>query len=401
MPCKGHTKSRRGCLNCKRRRVKCSETHPQCTHCVRLGLPCEYPPPNPNPNAISPTGPMGNPRKSLSSTPTQFSMDDLRFFQHFLLTAYPPMPIGGDDIWRGVARLSHDFDYLVHAMLGLGASHLSLCLASDSSTSSADYSSQALSHRVRAISSLNHALSQPCTSRIEGDARFATIMALAFQSSHMPDGMLEFVSMVRGCIVVAETAIPSLRESAFASFSTEEHVRRVYEMSAAFGEDTAQWYRDVAWYRAFAQQGLASVKALEPLCQDDFERMYYSNLYSTLEKSIVSPVEGFAELCCGYSVLERVAHDAFTRFVDPNNATAQLLLVHFFLVEHEIGMLALRTIAQAYPFRGSITTAWIHDVAARLPSEYSCYMAWPIAYTLSGNMRSSMEQRIPLGGVVT
>ena len=108
MPCKGHTKSRRGCLNCKRRRVKCPETRPQCTHCVRLGLPCEYPPPNPNPNAISPTGPMGNPRKSLSSTPTQFSMDDLRFFQHFLLTAYPPMPIGGDDIWRGVARLSHD-----------------------------------------------------------------------------------------------------------------------------------------------------------------------------------------------------------------------------------------------------------------------------------------------------
>ena len=40
---KGHTKSRRGCFNCKRRRIKCQETHPACGHCVKMGLKCEYP----------------------------------------------------------------------------------------------------------------------------------------------------------------------------------------------------------------------------------------------------------------------------------------------------------------------------------------------------------------------
>jgi hypothetical protein len=43
IPRKGHTKSRRGCLNCKRRRIKCSEKHPECHHCLKSGLQCEYP----------------------------------------------------------------------------------------------------------------------------------------------------------------------------------------------------------------------------------------------------------------------------------------------------------------------------------------------------------------------
>jgi hypothetical protein len=58
---RGHTKSRRGCYNCKRRRIKvvpsrvrtkscnpltmaqCQETHPTCGHCSKTGLQCEYP----------------------------------------------------------------------------------------------------------------------------------------------------------------------------------------------------------------------------------------------------------------------------------------------------------------------------------------------------------------------
>jgi Fungal Zn(2)-Cys(6) binuclear cluster domain len=37
-----HKKSRNGCLHCKRLRVKCDETKPQCDYCVRNGRRCEY-----------------------------------------------------------------------------------------------------------------------------------------------------------------------------------------------------------------------------------------------------------------------------------------------------------------------------------------------------------------------
>ncbi|CZT25681.1 uncharacterized protein RCC_11350 [Ramularia collo-cygni] len=40
---KAHHKSRRGCVCCKRRHVKCSETRPRCDHCTRLDIECTWP----------------------------------------------------------------------------------------------------------------------------------------------------------------------------------------------------------------------------------------------------------------------------------------------------------------------------------------------------------------------
>lgn len=42
IPRKGHLKTRRGCWNCKRRRIKCNEGHPDCNHCIKAGLQCAY-----------------------------------------------------------------------------------------------------------------------------------------------------------------------------------------------------------------------------------------------------------------------------------------------------------------------------------------------------------------------
>ena len=40
---RGHTKSRRGCFACKRRRIKCAEDKPDCSQCRKTGLRCEWP----------------------------------------------------------------------------------------------------------------------------------------------------------------------------------------------------------------------------------------------------------------------------------------------------------------------------------------------------------------------
>lgn len=101
IPRKGHTKSRRGCLNCKKRKVKCQETLPECSHCTRIGLVCEYP------DGPSRELTISSPSAPLQSTPTLFTGDDMRFFHHFLVNAYPPLPLSGDDIWRDVATMSH------------------------------------------------------------------------------------------------------------------------------------------------------------------------------------------------------------------------------------------------------------------------------------------------------
>lgn len=67
-PRRYHTKSRNGCFNCKKRRIKCSEALPACNHCLEKGLSCEYPPGRSSPQPASaslspPSQRIGSPRR--------------------------------------------------------------------------------------------------------------------------------------------------------------------------------------------------------------------------------------------------------------------------------------------------------------------------------------------------
>jgi hypothetical protein len=91
---------------------------------------------------------------------------------------------------------SEQYEYLIHSILALAASHLD-------AVSTANVAEEAISHRILAVKALNEALSVPPTTRSERDARMAAALALAFQSSHLQDGLFEFLTMVRGCNLIA------------------------------------------------------------------------------------------------------------------------------------------------------------------------------------------------------
>lgn len=93
---RGHFKSRMGCFNCKRRRVKCNELRPQCSPCRRLALDCSYPP--------TPT-PVASP---IRSNPSMLSLEDLRFYHQFITTAIPPLPVKAERGWMECAAMSHE-----------------------------------------------------------------------------------------------------------------------------------------------------------------------------------------------------------------------------------------------------------------------------------------------------
>jgi hypothetical protein len=100
------------------------------------------------------------------------------------------------------------YEYLIHSILALAASHLD-------AVSSASVAEEAISHRILAVKSLNDALSVPPKSRCERDARMAAALALAFQSSHLQDGLAEFLTMVRGCNLIAGDERLNNSDSAF------------------------------------------------------------------------------------------------------------------------------------------------------------------------------------------
>ncbi|KAF5694498.1 hypothetical protein FDENT_1110 [Fusarium denticulatum] len=365
IPRKGHTKSRWGCLNCKRRRVKCQETTPSCDNCNRLNLRCEYP-------QTSVKGlitlPLPQPTQALSQA--QLSMVDLRFFHHFLLHAYPGLPIQGEEVWKEVAKYSHGFDFLAHSMLALGASHLGLCNGND-------YNSGAISHRIKAIKSLNSALSTPCQTKEEGDARYATLMALTWQSSYMADGMQEFLSMLRGCTIVSKSSVFRFEDSVFRMFSIDGHVQRVNDINNGFDRGLSD---DEA-----IDTGIASIKAIAPLSQSTLELSLIADLQSILEMSRTTCVCAFGAVCRAYQLFGEASDSDFLTISDSDNHVSQIIMAHFFAIEYVFASIALVPVSPSFPFRKTIITAWILRVKRQVPASYGAYIEWPLEFISKAN----------------
>ncbi|KAK4160049.1 hypothetical protein QBC43DRAFT_293375 [Cladorrhinum sp. PSN259] len=383
VPRRGHTKSRRGCFNCKKRKVKCQETRPECEGCLRIGLVCEYPETEKSRALILSSASSSSsssipssatpslwelelakpPSAAMDSTPTTFTPDDMRFFHHFLTTAFPPLPLGGDKIWMDVAAVSHQYDYLMHAMLGLGASHLNL--------HGGKCSEKGIAHRVKAIQLLNQNLYKPCSSTAEGDARFAALFALAFQASCMPEGMTEFISMTRGCYVIANTFILPSNDSIFGSFTAEgfaDSVRRLIPGPISLEGDQ----------EAVIDEFLVSLRALAPLCKSSLEVRFLASIEFTVRRAKVWAVDAFADCASLYSLMFHATNEEFMPFTDPNNYSTQLLAIHFLLIEFALGHFTLGPKGSRFGYRKKTIVPWMERVEAALPEEYKKYAAWPM-----------------------
>lgn len=83
-------------------------------------------------------------------------------------------------------------------MLALAASDISVCSPNDTALAVSG-----MNHRVRAIESLSTALSRGVQTMEQGNAMLATCYTLVFQSALIADGFPEYMSFIRGCMVVA------------------------------------------------------------------------------------------------------------------------------------------------------------------------------------------------------
>lgn len=170
-------------------------------------------------------------------------------------------------------------------MLGLGASHLALT-AHDPT----EFNTRALTHRVEAIRLLNKALSIPAKSGYEGDARFATFMVLIFQSACMPDGLVDFMTMLRGCIWQGHA---NSSQSLFSIFAEDEHLVTMEEM-----------VKDLK-FEPMNDEGLegmmSSLQYLEPFCKLGVERRYLAMLTQSVQRAGESAHLG--KISIKYSIL--------------------------------------------------------------------------------------------------
>jgi len=298
--------------------------------------------------------------------PSVLELQDLRFFYHFMTDAYPPLPLGCDEVWKRTAGISSNYDFLAHAILGLAASHLSLCTGED-------FKSKALSHRVTAINLLNEKLSQPCKTQQDGDALFGAVMVLAFQAAYLPDAMLEFVTMVRGCDLVSKRVMPDFASSEFNTLTRESHANSMQQLITAQGEDS----KNSQLLAGF----ITSVALLEELCQTAFERTYFDSLQNVIKTARTSYAGAWAKFTHLYMLPSAMNNDEFSSFASTENWTSQLLLVHMFILDFMLGDFVLHgSQRQSRAMRKKILVTWIERLGERLPLGYEHYISWPLTY---------------------
>jgi hypothetical protein len=182
-------------------------------------------------------------------------------------------------------------------MLGMAASHLTIY--------GADFSTQALSHRVKAIRCLNQALSTPVRSAAEGDARFGAMMALAFQASCMPDGMNEFMSMIKGCNLIAIESLLAFSDSLFQDFTQAGYSQSVRKALGPGGFALRQDQEPVI------DDFLKSLRALAPLCTSTLEIRLMASTERIAKLAMWSAAEGqsLPSFHGSYPVLVRAVAD--------------------------------------------------------------------------------------------
>ncbi|KAL4949054.1 hypothetical protein BDW69DRAFT_82727 [Aspergillus filifer] len=164
---RSHRKSKSGCLQCKKRKVKCDESRPGCHKCAVHGVACSFTNSAHGRNqedspisagsstfnlALSTPGPDPSLHQTLP-VPSPLNIQDLELLHHFMTsTCYTTSRVPAiQSLWRDeVPRIAFSTPFLLHALLAVSALHLAHSTPSRRSSCNA----QAHFHHNAAVTSV-------------------------------------------------------------------------------------------------------------------------------------------------------------------------------------------------------------------------------------------------------
>ncbi|TEY28275.1 hypothetical protein BOTCAL_1038g00010 [Botryotinia calthae] len=350
-PRKGHKKSRRGCYNCKKRKVKCQETLPSCQNCTRNQLSCSYPTLPPSilplkPRQISNQSPV--PYGNLQATPTIFSLDDMFIFHHFLMHAYPYLPVGSKEKWVcQVPVLAHHNPFLLHAILGLSASHISShlpffpCNSTVNSGSPAkNYHTLSLHYRILAIcglSTLFAKLHPLTTTNLQRQIIQATLYLLTFQSCYLSDlsGFFELLHFFRGCSILRDSRLLG---------GQDKGIEMCFDGDGDHWQQMEKRLVDIPKIPNHSTQGAKrSLNLIKDLCQRSKINMeFFGMLLAVVEQWETSSLSAYFKFVQIYLAISKMSDRTFYAFIDERNKVARVLIAHFLAVQKIMGPILCR-----------------------------------------------------------
>ncbi|CAI7582593.1 unnamed protein product [Penicillium discolor] len=165
---RSHTKSRKGCLECKRRHVKCDESIPKCTLCRKRKLDCKYPPPNEDEDSPGASSSAHDETDSGTVTPSRdfpqaTRLLETRLFHQYMTSTYHTLSQDGlsaHHLSMTIPRMAASCPYLLDSIHAFSALHLA-SIETDNRTSWLNHAVQYQSQACAGLSKVLPEISPP------------------------------------------------------------------------------------------------------------------------------------------------------------------------------------------------------------------------------------------------
>ena len=257
----------------------------------------------------------------------------------------------------------------------------------------------ALTHRLKAINSIKETLSGATTNTVtheSANALLATCLALTIQSVSLDDGMVEYMTFMRGLMVVGVQM-------------WKGGVRPMFSNLVEGGAQAALEPHMIGLplvRREWVDAAVQGIEGLERLCREGVEREYHRLLVDWARTLYVSSWEGrslprfphnsedgkeVSDHTVAYKALENhymwwvlLPHHSFQTLIDPSNQTMLLLSSHWIALQQ---IMASITVAHAQVRKkepqkqGGMEegmTRWLRYLNGSVDAVHARFNSWPV-----------------------
>lgn len=165
----------------------------------------------------------------------------------------------------------------MHAILGFSASEL---MRNDASVISS-----AMNHRIKAIRAIKKRLAETTKTSMEyeeANAMIATCYALTFQSVSLEDGLAEYLTFIRGIMIVGMQMMFRGIKPIFENMMEQDQ--------SALLEPLMQGLPLIP--KGLTDSAMEALTKLKPLCTEPVEVEYHQHLLNIVEKLYVNSWDG-------------------------------------------------------------------------------------------------------------
>ncbi|KUJ14208.1 uncharacterized protein LY89DRAFT_589586 [Mollisia scopiformis] len=403
---KPHHKTRNGCSECKRKRIKCDEAKPACLNCFSRSSHCVYLPPkiralNKSLSASgesTPTSPnfvvtsqgvlhnfLGRPSQDRSLA--TFNKRDLELFHFFITVTSQNLSPRSEarQMWQcTIPQIAFSHDFLLHGLLAFSALHLSVQRPEEKKIMRA----AAACHYDKAINTYRQAMSNVTRQNCEACFAFSTFVAIfswvsldysadlffiesAVEGTH---AHIAWVNLLRGIIPLLEVSRHWLIDGGLAcmlitlEYELQEEAEDLVECSAKFDDLERLWdpKQSKTSLVAFTQSQIKDLKESLRMLKD----AYLMILYGGKDVDAVG-------LVLRWPIM---ASEVFIAMINLRQPEALIVLAHYCLL--------LGQVDDFWCMRG-MSRRLLKSIHGVLGKEWENWISWPLQDLVVNELNNS------------